>query len=237
MEQPLVVMIGRDKREPLSYEVTARSMLLHSTRKLIIAPLSLPELRRADLYRRPTETRNGQLFDTISNLPMSTEFALTRFWVPYLSCYQGWSLFVDGDWLFRDDIAKLFAYADDKCAVMVVKHFHERAETEKMDGQVQKKYERKLWSALMLFNCGHTACANLDLDFLNNAHRHDLHKFRWCSDKEIGEIPENWHVVDMDVAGYHLTRGTPEVGVWGSEFDDEWLSYLTEGERLKLARP
>ena len=233
-DERLPIFIGRDKREPLSYEVTARSLLAHSSKKLLVIPLSMSELQRHGLYTRPTGTRDGRLFDFISNLPMSTEFALTRFWVPYLCEYKGWALFVDGDWLFRDDVAKLFAYADPRYAVMVVKHFHERAETRKMDDQVQKQYPRKLWSALMLFNCGHRACRTLELDYLNHSHRHELHGFSWCHDDEIGELPMNWHVVDMDVAGYHLTRGTPELGVWGSQFDDEWMAYLEWDEFSKI---
>lgn len=239
MEPRLPVFIGFDSREPLSFAVTARSLLAHSSRKLLIVPLSMTELVRAGFYRRPTvRTADGAMVDLISDLPVSTEFALTRFWVPYLSGYTGWSLFVDGDWLFRDDVAKLFALADRSKAVMVVKHFHERHEASKMDGQAQKKYERKLWSAMMLFNCSHPACSKLDLEFLNTAHRHDLHQFRWCGrNGEVGNLPENWHVVDMEVAGYHLTCGTPELGVWGGQFDDEWLSYLSHDERQRLGVP
>jgi hypothetical protein len=224
----LRIFVGHDPREALSYAVTVRSMLAHTKAKLMVAPLSMTELR--DLYTRPTERRDGRLFDVISNLPMSTEFAIARFWVPYLCDYDGWALFVDGDWLFRNDVAKLFALRDDRYAVMVVKHFHERGEAEKMDGQVQKRYVRKLWSAMMLFNCGHPSCKRLDLDYLNHAPRHYLHKFRWCKDDEIGGLPQNWAVVDIEPYGYHLTLGTPELGVWGSDFDEEWLSHLTDAE-------
>lgn len=228
------IFVGADQREPLSHAVTVKSLRLHCSAVPAIQPLGMIALQQAMLYRRPTEHRDGMLFDAISGQPMSTEFSLARFWVPYLCRYEGWALFVDGDWLFRDDVGKLFALADERYAVMVVKHFHDRDEAVKMDGQVQKHYPRKLWSSLMLFNCGHESCRRLDSTYLNTASYSDLHEFRWCKDEEIGDLPMNWHVVDMPVKGYHFTLGTPELGVRGSPFDDEWMTYLTDAEREKL---
>ena len=44
--------------------------------------------------------------------------------MPWLSDYQGWSIFMDCDMLVLGDIAKLFALCDDRYAAMVVKHDH-----------------------------------------------------------------------------------------------------------------
>ena len=38
----------------------------------------------------------------------STEFTYTRFLIPYLQDYTGWALFCDNDFLFLDDVTKIF---------------------------------------------------------------------------------------------------------------------------------
>ena len=75
-----------------------------------IAPLAQSQLR--GVYRRtrgPTE---------------STEFSLTRFLVPHLSGFSGWSLFMDCDMLCRVDIAELMKQTERQAdkAVLVCKH-------------------------------------------------------------------------------------------------------------------
>jgi len=52
---------------------------------------------------------------------MSTEFAISRFCVPFINP-EGWALFADCDILCWSDIQELFDLANDKYAVMVVKH-------------------------------------------------------------------------------------------------------------------
>lgn len=59
------------------------------------------------------------------------------------------ALFCDLDFMFRDDIKKLFALADDRYAVMCVQHDYQPPEETKMDGRTQTKYARKNWSSLM----------------------------------------------------------------------------------------
>src|SRR5882672_7482851 len=91
----LQVYVGYDPREAVAYETLAHSIERHSSVPVSIKPLVQKELRDAGLYTRqrgPTE---------------STEFSLTRFLVPALSGYQGWSLFMDCDMLCRADIAGL----------------------------------------------------------------------------------------------------------------------------------
>ena len=92
------------------------------------------------------------VFDRERNPLQSTEFSFTRFLVPYLSDYTGWSLFCDCDMLMLDDIAKLWALRDDRYAVQVVKHDHKPRESIKFLKQPQSKYEKKNWSSVILFN-------------------------------------------------------------------------------------
>lgn len=182
------------------------------------------------IYRRPTERMpNGHLWDEISDAPMSTEHAIARFFVPYLEGYRGWSLFVDGDVLFREDIAKLFALADDQYAVQVVQHRPLLVEGMKKSGHVQQAYPKKNWSSVMLWNCGHPANKALTLDVLNAWPGRDLHAFRWLKDEEIGSLPVRWNWLagvsapEPDPAIVHFTLGTPDVsGHENDPYADEW---------------
>src|SRR5438552_7255888 len=63
---------------------------------------SFPTRRSSDLYTRargPTE---------------STEFSLTRFLVPALAGFRGWSIFMDCDMLCRADLAGLESEIEDR---------------------------------------------------------------------------------------------------------------------------
>ena len=44
----------------------------------------------------------------------SNAFIYSRFLTPYLMNYQGWCIFMDGDMVVDDDIAKLWALRDDR---------------------------------------------------------------------------------------------------------------------------
>ena len=189
------------------------------------------------ILTRPIEKKDGRLWCPISQAPMATEFAISRFVVPFL-CKSGWALFVDCDVICLADIKELFDLADDKYAVMVVKHEYVPKETTKMDGQVQTTYSRKNWSSVMLFNCSHPSNKNLTLEVLNTWPGRDLHAFKWLKDDEIGELPCEWnYLVDVnpkpDVPKLaHLTLGGPWLPEWpGGSCDkvwtDEYASCLT----------
>jgi lipopolysaccharide biosynthesis glycosyltransferase len=115
------IFVGYDIREDIAYQVCEYSIRKHQPAAQVI-PLKQKELRDSGLYTR-----------TIDPLS-STEFTFTRFLVPYLADYQGWAVFVDCDFVFIDDVAKLFEQADDKYAVMVVQHDYTPKEGLKMDG-------------------------------------------------------------------------------------------------------
>ena len=71
----------------------------------------------------------GGMLTRERNPLQSTDFSFSRFLVPYLCGYEGWSLFMDCDMLMLDDIAELWALRDERYAVQVVKHEHVPRET------------------------------------------------------------------------------------------------------------
>jgi lipopolysaccharide biosynthesis glycosyltransferase len=171
---------------------------------------------------------DGIMWDLESDAPQSTEFARSRFCVPHIQ-RRGWALFADSDILCLTDIAELFALADEKYAVMVVKHQHDSGDEIKMDGQVQTFYKRKNWSSVILWNCSHPAHYRLTKMRLNMWPGRDLHAFKWLQDDEIGELPPEWnHLVDVqepiDAKILHYTLGTPNLaGYENCGFNDLWL--------------
>lgn len=180
----------------------------------------------------------GGLFDRPANALSSTEFSFSRFLTPYLSAYEGWSLFMDCDMLARADFAELFALADDRYAVMVAKHDYTPRDAVKFEGHVQTKYEKKNWSSVMLFN--NARCRALTPDFVNTASGLELHQFKWlASDDEIGALPLEWnwlvgeydHNPDAKVA--HFTVGGPYFAKYANaDFSDEWRAALARANSV-----
>lgn len=226
------IWIGYDPREAEAFAVAR-----HSARKASILPmpihgLLLDDLRAKGLYTRPTSRRNGRLWDDISEAPMATEFAITRFLVPHLAG-SGWALFMDCDMLVRKDLLRLFKLADPTKAVMVVKHDHQPPEGVKMDGQAQTRYARKNWSSVMLFNVDHPANRALTIDLVNTVPGRDLHRFCWLKDDEIGELAAEWNWLvghsdpAVDPSIVHFTDGIPSMpGYEDCAFADDWRAEL-----------
>jgi len=208
------VFIGFDPRETAAFSVLAHSIWSRASVPVAIVPIRLEQLRPG--FDRPREALQ------------STDFSFSRFMVPHLSGYAGWSVFMDCDMLMRDDIAALWALRDERCAVMCVKHDHRPTEETKFLGERQTKYEKKNWSSVMLFN--NPRCAALSAAYVNTATGLQLHQFKWlASDDEIGALPERWnHLVGVsapnpDAALVHYTIGGPYFAEYrGCEFADEW---------------
>lgn len=223
------VFVGFDTRRPNDFAATAKSILNHSPHAQIF-PLLLPLLRVMGDYNRHTLMHEGVLYDTISEAPMSTEFAISRFLVPYLCGYKGKAIFVDGDFLFRADIAETLKFIADDAAIAVVKHEHVvRDGSIKMDGQPQVNYFRKNWSSLMVFNCEHEShVVALSHRRVNLLPGRDLHSLDWLSDNEISAIPEEWNWLEgyskpmFSPKAVHYTRGTPDVIGYDISFAEEW---------------
>jgi len=171
------IWIGFDPREADAFAVARYSINRHLITPIPIRGVVLSELRARGLYTRPTSRKDGRLWDEISEAPMATEFACSRFLVPHLAG-SGWALFMDCDMLIGTDLLKLFSLADPSKAIMVVKHnHHQPPEGVKMDGQAQTRYARKNWSSVMLFNCDHPANQALTTELVNSVPGRDLHRF------------------------------------------------------------
>ena len=108
------IFIGYDSRETVAYHVLAHSIHSRATEPVSITPLMLSQLKQVLTRKR--------------NPLQSTDFSFSRFLTPYLCDFDGWAIFMDCDMLVLDDIAKLWAFRDDKYAVMCVKHEHEPKE-------------------------------------------------------------------------------------------------------------
>jgi len=175
----LVIYVGYDPVESAAYHTLAHSIMRRSSIPVSIAPVMQSQLK--GVYKRlrgPTE---------------STEFSLTRFLVPSLSGYSGWSVFMDCDMLCRVDVAQLAAQIERQAdkAVLVCKHDYVPKTERKFLDRVQTKYPRKNWSSLMVFN--NARCRALTPDYVNTAPGLDLHRFKWLDDAEIGELPLEWN--------------------------------------------
>ena len=212
----LDVYIGYDPRESVAFYTLAHSILQRSSIPVSIAPLMRGQLGR--LYwrdRGPTE---------------STEFSMTRFLVPALSGFRGWSLYMDCDMLCRADIAELAARisSEKEQAVLVCKHDYVPKTERKFLGQVQTRYARKNWSSLMLFN--NERCRALTPDYVNSASGLDLHRFAWTEERLIGELPLEWNWLVGEYAYnpaakiVHYTLGGPYFGEYRDcDYAGEWF--------------
>ena len=225
-----VVFIGFDPSELIASAVASASIRATTVKHVDVRRLALDEIRAKGWYTRPTEHRDGQLWDVLSEAPMSTEHAIARFWVPALMQRRGWALFTDGDVLFRDDVMALFALADARYAVQVVQHPPLLDTAQKKTGHVQTVYQRKNWSSVVLWNCPHPAHDALTPKVLNTWPGRDLHRFAWLDDALIGALPSRWNWLanvsapDSNPAIVHYTLGMPYLeGHREDPFADEWF--------------
>lgn len=234
------VWIGWEPREAAAFAVARYSIQTHATTPIPVRGVVLNRLRKVGMYWRPTEIRDGRLWDTISEAPMATEFAISRFLVAdmasrakRMNLTPRWAVFMDCDMLVRCNIGKLFDACDPEKAVMVVKHQHNPEATVKMDGQIQTRYARKNWSSVCAFNLDHPANKKLTVDLVNTVPGRDLHAFCWLEDDEIGELDPKWNYlvghtkITGEPAIVHFTDGIPLMqGYENAEYADEWRSAL-----------
>ena len=216
MTEPARIYIGFDSKEVVAYHVLCQSILEKSSIPVCFTPVALHQLK-------------GDFTRARHNL-QSTEFSFSRFLVPYLSEYRGWSLFIDCDMLVRADIAELWALRDDRYAAMCVKHEYTPKTETKFLGNVQTKYDKKNWSSVLLFN--NEKCRRLDPDYVNNASGLELHQFKWLeSDQRLGELPTawNWLVREYDYRPdaklVHFTDGGPYFDEHRQDdYAEEWFA-------------
>ena len=219
----LSIYIGYDRREPVAYHVLAHSILRRASIPVSIAPLKRELL--GGLYTRPRGPTE------------STEFSLTRFLVPALSGFRGWSVFMDCDMLCKLDfavVAREIERQSDK-AVLVCKHDYMPSSKRKFLNRVQTVYPRKNWLSLMIFN--NARCKALSLKYVNRATGLDLHRFQWTRDSLIGDLPLTWNWLvgeykyNKNAKIIHYTLGGP----WFRKYRDchyagEWRAELKHME-------
>lgn len=186
----LRVFIGVDPRQPLSYNVCRWSIERRASVPTQVIPLILPQL---PIHRRGL-----------------TEFTYSRFLVPWLSGFKGYSIFLDADMLVRTDLNELTAWAQTQPIANVY---------------VVKNREHFEWPSFMLFN--NAACQKMTPAFIDDE-SNKLYDFKWAH-MGVGELPPEWnHCVGYDeprtdAKVVHYTMGIPhfpELRV--CEYADEW---------------
>jgi hypothetical protein len=213
--EPIQVYIGFDTREVVAYHVLVNSIIRHASGPVSFTPVALAHL--------------GSVFSRSMDPKQATEFSFSRFLVPYLSGYRGWSMFLDCDMLFLDDIYALWEQRDDRYAAMVVKHDYVPKSGTKMFNQVQTRYPKKNWSSLMLFNG--PRCHALTPEYVNTASGLELHQFKWLeSEAMIGDLAIGWNYLvgeyefSRDVKNLHFTLGGPYIkGFEGCDYAEVWF--------------
>lgn len=197
--QTIPIYIGWDEREAAAYHVCCQSILQHATVPVAFVPLSLRSLRGY------TETHSDG----------SNAFIYSRFLVPWLMNFQGHALFLDGDMLVRDDIAKLWDLRRYDRGVQVVQHDYKTRHPVKYLQNKNEDYPRKNWSSVVLFNCGYFPNRKLTPEFVAQSDGAYLHRFSWLRDSQIGALPAEWNHLCMeyderpDAKLLHYTVGIP----------------------------
>lgn len=208
------LFVGFDAEEALAHAVFAHSVQARSSLPVSITPVMRRQL--SAVHSRPRDEL------------ASTDFAITRFLVPWLCNYEGWAIFADGDMLCRADICELWSLRDERFSIQVVQHAQKEGVSHKFLGRPQTSYPRKNWSSLMIFN--NARCRALTPQYVNRAPGLDLHRFLWLDEaEEIGPLPRQWnHLVGVDAPDAaakiaHFTLGMPFFhGYNECEFAKDW---------------
>ena len=220
------IFIGYDEGEKIAFHVLAESIRKQSSEPISITPIDLNTIRNHFIR----DKQNNQ----------STEFAFSRFMVPYLSNYEGWSIFMDCDMLLRTDINELWKLKDEDYAVMCVKHDYEPKQDVKFRGAKNEKFPKKNWSSLMLMN--NAKCKLLTPEYVRTASGLELHQFKWLeSERDIGAIPKtwNWLVGEYEynplANNVHFTLGGPYFYDYvNCDYSKEWFNVYTETTKINL---
>lgn len=184
------------------------------------------EVKKLDINAIPEYTRD------YAN--QSTEFTYSRFLIPYLENYEGFSFFIDDDYIWRYSPMSLFYFLDPDNALACVQYDFKHHDETKMGGEKNVSYPKKLWSSMMIFNNGHEDCKRLTPEMVNNASGQYLHQFQWTN--QISKIPHAKIATEgyedkMEVSHHavHYTRGGP----WIKDMDYSHINMLEEYDKVK----
>ena len=239
MNSVIPCYVGFDTRETAAYHVWCQSVIQRCSQPVAFIPLHGPMLKDFDGQKDGTNA-----------------FVYSRFLVPYLTGYNGWALFVDGDMVCLDDLAELWKLRQEMTfdkGVGVVKHNYKTRHDRKYIGTPMEAdnvdYPMKNWSSVMLWNCSHFGNRILTPEFVKEATGSFLHRFSWLKDEQVHALPEKWNALseeqDVSCASLiHYTLGIPGFEHYrhceGSEHWHRTLKAVThvEGEprRLRLAK-
>ena len=216
--KPFKIFIGYDPREKIAFHVLSQSIIEHSSIPVSISPINLTNLKK--FYKRKKRIKD------------STEFSISRFLTPYLSNYKDYSLFVDCDFIIREDVAKLLKIvkSNPKKVLWCVKHNYIPKSKLKFLNEKQLIYSKKNWSSFVVYN--NQKCKILTPKFIEKANGLYLHQFKWTKDELIGNLPKEWNIlvgeqkIPKNFKSLHFTVGGPYFKKYrkslGSNF---WFKY------------
>ena len=211
------VFVGWDSREDIAFQVCKHTIEKHNPHVEVV-PIKLYEVRDSGHYWREDDKKG------------STEFTISRFLVPALSNYEGFSVFMDCDMVLRDDIEKILDEVDEENLVSCVQHEYTPESMIKMDGKVQHIYPRKNWSSVMVFN--NEKCKEaLNLHVVNEETPQFLHRMNWAGEK-VGALDNTWNYL----VGYYHNREHPKLihytdgGPWFKNYRDVEYGQLWKDE-------
>tara|TARA_B100000902_G_scaffold364847_1_gene385174 strand:- start:63 stop:731 length:669 start_codon:yes stop_codon:yes gene_type:complete len=219
------VFIGFDEGETIAYHVLSESIRKHASEPVSITPLCYSQIKEFTREKQANQ---------------STDFAFSRFMVPWLRGFRGWSIFMDCDMLFRGDIAELWGMRTFKYGVMCCKHDYEPKQGVKFRGAKNEAFPKKNWSSMMMFH--NSQCHKLTPEYVNTATGLELHQFKWLpNDDACGNIPLewNWLVGEYDynenAKNVHYTLGGPYFKDYKDcDYSDEWFKTYNEMKRIDL---
>lgn len=200
----LKIFIGYDSREKIAYHVLSQSIISNSSIPVSINPINLENIKK--FYRRKKASLH------------STEFSISRFLTPFLSNFEGYSLYMDCDFVMLGDIANLLKKIkkDKSKVIWCVKHkdySKNNKSKSKFLNEKQLPYKKKNWSSFMIFN--NSKCKILKPKLVEKASGLYLHQFKWTKESYIGNLPANWNVLvgvqklPKKINAIHYTLGGP----------------------------
>jgi lipopolysaccharide biosynthesis glycosyltransferase len=207
------LMVGFDQREAVAFHTFVQSVLDVTSVPVSVTPLVLSSLPG---YRE-------------IHTDGSNTFIYSRFLTPFLSGFNGWAIFADGDMICRRDLNDLWALRDERYAVQVIKHDYQTKASQKYLGNKNENYPKKNWSSVILWNCSHPKNEVLTPEFVMSKDGKFLHRFSWLEEKDIGELPRDWNWLTTEYPDnyhanlLHYTLGTPCFKEYKqSEMSDVW---------------